>query len=37
VNTLVLRVQWPGMQRAQVLEQIRLIGEGVLPRLASIS
>lgn len=30
VNTLVLRVQWPGMQRQQVLEQIRLIGRAVL-------
>lgn len=37
VNTLVLRVQWPGMQRQQVLEQIRLIGQSVLPHLASIA
>ena len=37
VNTLVLRVQWPGMQREQVLNQIRLIGDAVLPRLASIA
>jgi alkanesulfonate monooxygenase SsuD/methylene tetrahydromethanopterin reductase-like flavin-dependent oxidoreductase (luciferase family) len=37
VNTLVLRVQWPGMQRQEVLDQIRLIGETVLPALASIS
>jgi alkanesulfonate monooxygenase SsuD/methylene tetrahydromethanopterin reductase-like flavin-dependent oxidoreductase (luciferase family) len=37
VNTLVLRVQWPGMQREQVLQQIRLLGEAVLPRLASIT
>jgi alkanesulfonate monooxygenase SsuD/methylene tetrahydromethanopterin reductase-like flavin-dependent oxidoreductase (luciferase family) len=35
VTTLVLRVQWPGMQRDQVLEQIRLIGQEVLPQLAS--
>jgi alkanesulfonate monooxygenase SsuD/methylene tetrahydromethanopterin reductase-like flavin-dependent oxidoreductase (luciferase family) len=37
VTTLVLRVQWPGMQRQQVLEQIRLIGEAVIPRLASVN
>ena len=37
VNTLVLRVQWPGMEREQVLKQIRLIGESVLPRLAFIT
>jgi alkanesulfonate monooxygenase SsuD/methylene tetrahydromethanopterin reductase-like flavin-dependent oxidoreductase (luciferase family) len=37
VTTLVLRVQWPGMPREQVLEQIRLIGERVLPRLASMA
>ena len=37
VNVLVLRVQWPGMQRQQVLKQIRLIGEAVLPRVASIT
>lgn len=37
VNTLVLRVQWPGMPRQHVLDQIRLIGQTVLPRLASIT
>jgi alkanesulfonate monooxygenase SsuD/methylene tetrahydromethanopterin reductase-like flavin-dependent oxidoreductase (luciferase family) len=36
VTTLVLRVQWPGMPRQQVLEQIRLMREAVIPRLASI-
>ncbi len=34
VTTLVLRVQWPGMPRQQVLDQIRLIGETVLPQLS---
>jgi alkanesulfonate monooxygenase SsuD/methylene tetrahydromethanopterin reductase-like flavin-dependent oxidoreductase (luciferase family) len=36
VNTLILRIQWPGMQQQQVLDQIRLIGEAVLPRLRDI-
>ncbi len=36
VTTLLLRVQWPGMPREQVLEQIRLIGEAVVPRLRSV-
>lgn len=32
LTTLVLRVQWFGMPRQRVLDQIRLIGESVLPR-----
>jgi alkanesulfonate monooxygenase SsuD/methylene tetrahydromethanopterin reductase-like flavin-dependent oxidoreductase (luciferase family) len=36
VNTLILRIQWPGMSQPQVLDQIRLIGQAVIPRLASI-
>jgi len=36
VTTLILRVQWPGMRRQAVLEQIRLIGQRVLPRLAAL-
>jgi alkanesulfonate monooxygenase SsuD/methylene tetrahydromethanopterin reductase-like flavin-dependent oxidoreductase (luciferase family) len=37
VTTLILRVQWPGMSRQQVLDQIRLLGESVIPRLSAIS
>jgi alkanesulfonate monooxygenase SsuD/methylene tetrahydromethanopterin reductase-like flavin-dependent oxidoreductase (luciferase family) len=33
-TTLILRVQWPGMDRQRVLDQIRLIGQAVLPRLS---
>jgi alkanesulfonate monooxygenase SsuD/methylene tetrahydromethanopterin reductase-like flavin-dependent oxidoreductase (luciferase family) len=36
VTSLLLRVQWPGMPRQQVLDQIRLIGE-IIPDLARIS
>src|SRR5438132_2953120 len=36
VNTLILRVQWPGMDRRQVLNQIRLIGREVLPELEPV-
>jgi alkanesulfonate monooxygenase SsuD/methylene tetrahydromethanopterin reductase-like flavin-dependent oxidoreductase (luciferase family) len=36
VTTLLLRVQWPGMPRQQVLDQIRLIGEAVIPRLEAL-
>jgi alkanesulfonate monooxygenase SsuD/methylene tetrahydromethanopterin reductase-like flavin-dependent oxidoreductase (luciferase family) len=36
VTTLLLRVQWPGMPPAQVLAQIRLVGEVVVPQLGSI-
>jgi alkanesulfonate monooxygenase SsuD/methylene tetrahydromethanopterin reductase-like flavin-dependent oxidoreductase (luciferase family) len=35
VTTLSLRVQWPGMPRQAVLDQIRLIGETAIPRLAT--
>ena len=34
VTTVIVRVQWPGMPQAHVLRSIRLLGEGVLPRLA---
>jgi alkanesulfonate monooxygenase SsuD/methylene tetrahydromethanopterin reductase-like flavin-dependent oxidoreductase (luciferase family) len=37
VTTLILRVQWPGMDHQRVLDQIRLIGQAVLPRLAGTS
>jgi alkanesulfonate monooxygenase SsuD/methylene tetrahydromethanopterin reductase-like flavin-dependent oxidoreductase (luciferase family) len=33
VTTLILRVQWPGMEQAAVLRTIRLLGERVRPRL----
>jgi alkanesulfonate monooxygenase SsuD/methylene tetrahydromethanopterin reductase-like flavin-dependent oxidoreductase (luciferase family) len=36
VNTLILRVQWPGMSQQQVLDQIQLIGQAVIPRISSI-
>ncbi len=36
VHTLILRVQWPGMSQEQVLDQIRLIGQTVIPRISSI-
>jgi alkanesulfonate monooxygenase SsuD/methylene tetrahydromethanopterin reductase-like flavin-dependent oxidoreductase (luciferase family) len=35
-TTLILRIQWPGMSRQQVLDQIRLIGRAVLPRLSAL-
>jgi alkanesulfonate monooxygenase SsuD/methylene tetrahydromethanopterin reductase-like flavin-dependent oxidoreductase (luciferase family) len=34
VTTLIFRLQWPGMEQAQVLRSIRLLGEKVLPRFA---
>jgi alkanesulfonate monooxygenase SsuD/methylene tetrahydromethanopterin reductase-like flavin-dependent oxidoreductase (luciferase family) len=34
VTTLILRAQWPGMPREQVLDQIRLIGQAVVARVA---
>jgi alkanesulfonate monooxygenase SsuD/methylene tetrahydromethanopterin reductase-like flavin-dependent oxidoreductase (luciferase family) len=34
-DTLILRVQWPGMPQSSVLRQIRLLGEHVVPRLAA--
>lgn len=37
LTTLVLRVQWFGMPRQRVLDQIRLIGESVLPRLEKLT
>ncbi len=33
VTTLIVRVQWPGMEQAKVLRSLRLLGEKVLPRL----
>jgi alkanesulfonate monooxygenase SsuD/methylene tetrahydromethanopterin reductase-like flavin-dependent oxidoreductase (luciferase family) len=36
VTTLMLRVQWPGMPRQLVLDQIKRIGESVIPRLADL-
>jgi alkanesulfonate monooxygenase SsuD/methylene tetrahydromethanopterin reductase-like flavin-dependent oxidoreductase (luciferase family) len=33
-TTLILRIQWPGMDRQRVLDQIRFIGQAVLPRLS---
>jgi alkanesulfonate monooxygenase SsuD/methylene tetrahydromethanopterin reductase-like flavin-dependent oxidoreductase (luciferase family) len=33
VTTLILRVQWPGMEQAKVLRSIRLLGEQVFPHL----
>jgi hypothetical protein len=33
VTTLIVRVQWPGMEQAKVLRSIRLLGEEVFPHL----
>ena len=33
VTTLIVRVQWPGMEQARVLRTIRLLGEEVIPYL----
>jgi alkanesulfonate monooxygenase SsuD/methylene tetrahydromethanopterin reductase-like flavin-dependent oxidoreductase (luciferase family) len=33
VTTLIVRVQWPGMDQTRVLRTIRLLGEQVFPRL----
>ena len=32
-NYLIFRMQWPGMEQAQVLKQIELLGERVIPRV----
>jgi alkanesulfonate monooxygenase SsuD/methylene tetrahydromethanopterin reductase-like flavin-dependent oxidoreductase (luciferase family) len=32
VTTLIFRLQWPGMEQANVLRSIRLLGDKVLPR-----
>jgi hypothetical protein len=32
-NTLIFRVQWPGMAQEAILNGIRLLGEQVRPRL----
>ncbi len=36
VTTLIVRLQWPGMEQAKVLRSIRLLGEKALPRLADV-
>jgi alkanesulfonate monooxygenase SsuD/methylene tetrahydromethanopterin reductase-like flavin-dependent oxidoreductase (luciferase family) len=33
LQSMAFRVQWPGMEQAEVLRSIRLLGEEVLPRL----
>jgi len=33
VTTMIVRVQWPGMEQARVLRSIRLLGEQVFPHL----
>jgi alkanesulfonate monooxygenase SsuD/methylene tetrahydromethanopterin reductase-like flavin-dependent oxidoreductase (luciferase family) len=33
VTTMIVRVQWPGMEQAEVLRSIRLLGEHVFPHL----
>ena len=33
VTTLIFRLQWPGMDQAQVLRSIRLLGTKVLPKV----
>ena len=30
-TTMLLRIQWPGMDQARILDQIRLIGQRVIP------
>jgi alkanesulfonate monooxygenase SsuD/methylene tetrahydromethanopterin reductase-like flavin-dependent oxidoreductase (luciferase family) len=35
VTTLILRIQWAGMDQTRILAQIRLIGEQVLPALGA--
>lgn len=34
ITSLIVRVQWPGMDQARVLRTIRLLGEEVLPHVA---
>lgn len=33
VTTMTFRLQWPGMEQANVLRSIRLLGEQVFPYL----
>jgi alkanesulfonate monooxygenase SsuD/methylene tetrahydromethanopterin reductase-like flavin-dependent oxidoreductase (luciferase family) len=33
VNCVILRIQWPGMEQAKVLQTIRLLAERVMPAL----
>ncbi|HKW95577.1 MAG TPA: LLM class flavin-dependent oxidoreductase [Methylomirabilota bacterium] len=35
VTTMIFRLQWPGMEQARVLRSIRLLGQKVLPHVAS--
>ncbi len=35
VTTMIFRLQWPGMEQSRVLRSIRLLGEKVLPHVAS--
>ena len=34
ITSLIVRVQWPGMDQTRVLRTIRLLGEQVLPHVA---
>jgi alkanesulfonate monooxygenase SsuD/methylene tetrahydromethanopterin reductase-like flavin-dependent oxidoreductase (luciferase family) len=36
VETIIMRMQWPGMPQEQALSSIRLMGQEVLPRFASL-
>jgi len=35
-NYMIFRMQWPGMAQAQVLRQIELLGQEVIPRVKSV-
>ena len=35
INFLIFRMQWPGMDQAQVLQQIEIMGRDVIPRFKS--
>ena len=35
INFLIFRMQWPGMDQAQVLRQIEVMGRDVIPRFKS--
>jgi alkanesulfonate monooxygenase SsuD/methylene tetrahydromethanopterin reductase-like flavin-dependent oxidoreductase (luciferase family) len=37
MNNFLLRLQWPGMPQKQVLSQIELLGQHVLPALKKAS
>lgn len=36
VTTMILRIQWPGMDQERVLDEIRLIGKEVVPACAAL-